>query len=159
MPEYRLLRHEEMDAAARLHRRASATIPGHPVLHTPEEDRAFYRDTVFAAGPIWGAFEEDRLVGHMALSPGWIEHLCVDPDRHGQGLGRALVTIGQREQDDLQLWTFQANARARRFYERLGFVPEEFTDGAQNEVRQPDVRYRWRRAACPASSPSLGDSA
>ena len=42
----------------------------------------------------------------------------------------------------VDLWTFQRNAGARRFYERNGFVAMEFTDGASNEEREPDVRYR-----------------
>jgi hypothetical protein len=32
--------------------------------------------------------------------------------------------------------------RARRFYERHGFVAEATTDG-DNEEGAPDVRYRW----------------
>ncbi|MGA7264063.1 MAG: GNAT family N-acetyltransferase, partial [Stellaceae bacterium] len=42
----------------------------------------------------------------------------------------------------LELWCFQANQRARRFYAR-GFHAIRFTDGAQNEERMPDIRYRW----------------
>ena len=45
--------------------------------------------------------------------------------------------------DALELWCFQANERARRFYEARGFRPIRFTDGADNEERMPDVRYRW----------------
>ena len=146
MVEFRLLRADETDAAARLHRVAGALIPGYDMsLHTPEEDRAFYRDKVFPGGPIWGAYDGDVLIGHMALSPGWIEHLYVDPARHGEGVGRALVAIAQREQDDFELWTFQSNARARRLYAANGFVEEELTDGSHNEGKQPDVRMRWRR--------------
>jgi len=36
------------------------------------------------------------------------------------------------------------NEPARRFYERHGFVAEELTEGAANEERAPDVRYRWQ---------------
>jgi len=47
----------------------------------------------------------------------------------------------------LELWCFQANAYARRFYEARGFHVIRFTDGAHNEERTPDVRYRWARAS------------
>lgn len=144
MVEYRLLRADETDAAAALHRVAGALIPGYDIdLHTPAEDRAFYRDRVFPAGPIWAAFEQGTLIGHMALTPGWIDHLYVAPEHQGRGVGRSLVAVAQREQDDLQLWTFQANARARRFYAANGFVEEELTDGSGNEEKQPDVRLCW----------------
>ena len=43
----------------------------------------------------------------------------------------------------MQLWTFQQNARARRFYEERGFRAVEFTDGEGNEEKTPDVRYEW----------------
>ena len=45
----------------------------------------------------------------------------------------------------LELWCFQANERARRFYEARGFRAIRFTDGADNEERMPDIRYRWER--------------
>jgi len=144
--EYRLLRDDETDLAADLHRRAGALIPGYDTtLHTPAEFAALYRDRVFIDGPLWGAFEGDRLLGHVALLPGWIDHLYVEPARHGKGIGSELVRLAQREQDDLQLYTFQSNVRARALYERHGFVVEELTDGQRNEEKMPDVRYRWRR--------------
>jgi putative acetyltransferase len=43
----------------------------------------------------------------------------------------------------LDLWTFQANAQARRFYEHRGFRLVELTDGSANEEETPDARYRW----------------
>jgi len=47
----------------------------------------------------------------------------------------------------LQLWTFQVNDEARRFYGREGFVEVEHTDGAGNEEGEPDVRLEWRPPA------------
>ena len=143
----RLMRADETHAAAHQHRTAGALIPGFdPTLHTPEETCAFYRG-VFARGPIWGAFDGDVLVGHLALEPGWIEHLYVEPAHHGEGIGRMLVALAQREQDELQLYTYQANARARRLYETAGFVAEEYGFDPEHAERVPNVRYRWRRAA------------
>jgi GNAT superfamily N-acetyltransferase len=51
----------------------------------------------------------------------------------------------ERSMGDLQLWTFQVNDRARRFYERNGFVIAELTDGHGNQEREADVRYVWSR--------------
>ena len=44
----------------------------------------------------------------------------------------------------LQLWAFQSNTGARRFYERHGFVEVRRTDGRDNEEGAPDVLYRYR---------------
>jgi phosphinothricin acetyltransferase len=60
--------------------------------------------------------------------------------------------------DQIQLWTFQSNSGARRFYERHGFVAVQTTEG-DNEEKAPDVRYVWRRvvhrAATAAELPAM----
>ena len=144
----RLLSNEDAAAAARLHREAGALIPGYDTsLHTPEEDLAFHRDTVIPSGDAWGAFADGRMLGFIALLPGWIDHLYVQPDLHRRGIGSALVRFAQARQSELRLYTFQSNANARAFYERHGFGIEELTDGMRNEERMPDITYFWRVAA------------
>ena len=142
----RLLTRDEGDAAALLHRRAGALIPGYDTsLHSEAEFIAFYRERVMVEGPVWGAFEGAAFRGHLALLPGWIDHLYVEPAVHGRGIGGALVGLAQREQDELRLHTFQSNLRARALYERHGFTIEELTDGERNEEKMPDATYHWRR--------------
>ncbi|MBN8807060.1 MAG: GNAT family N-acetyltransferase [Sphingomonas sp.] len=144
---YRPLRRDEMDVAADQHRLAGELIPGFDLsLHSAQDTRAFYCETVFTGGPVWGAFDGDTLVGHMALKPGWIDHLYVDPAHHGRGIGRALIALAQDAAADLQLYTYAANARARRLYETAGFVVEEHGFDPEHGNRVPNVRYRWRRA-------------
>lgn len=146
MPEFRLLRTGEVDAAARQHRIAGALIPGYdPTARSLQETGSAYQQ-VFEHGAVWGAFDGDTLLGHIALEPGWIEHLYVDPSRNGEGIGQALIELAQAGQDDLQLFTYQSNQRARHLYERLGFVVEAFGVDSGHPQRAPNVRYRWRRA-------------
>lgn len=76
-----------------------------------------------------------------------MDHLYIHPDHQGRGLGRTLLKVAQESEFEIRLWTFQCNARAHRFYERNGFTRELETDGANNEERQPDVLYFWRKAA------------
>jgi putative acetyltransferase len=142
----RLMAGGESIAAAALYRRAGALIPGYDTsLLSEAEFVAFYRDRVMVDGPVWGAFEDNLLRGHLALLPGWIDHLYVDPDFHGRGIGSALLRLAQSEQSELRLYTFQSNVRVRAFYERHGFVVEELTDGDRNEEKMPDVTYHWRQ--------------
>lgn len=144
----RLLEANEAGLAGEIHRLAGALIPGYDTtLHTPEEFAELYRQDVFPAGPLWGAFVDTKLVGHIALLPGWIDHLYVLPEWHGLGIGSALVKLAQREQSELRLYTFQSNIRARSLYERYGFVLEELTDGSRNEEKMPDCTYHWQRSA------------
>jgi hypothetical protein len=53
----------------------------------------------------------------------------------------------QRLARPVRLYTFQPNEHARRFYERKGFAPIEFSDGSTNEERCPDVLYELSEQA------------
>jgi len=137
------LAHARQTAA--LHRASGALIPGYDTsLHTPAEDLDFHRRIVLVENTVWGQFEGSDLVGFIAYQPGWIDHLYVRPDRLGRGIGSRLLIFAQSQQEEIRLYTFQSNVRARRFYERHGFVIEEMTDGARNEEGMPDITYLWR---------------
>ncbi|MGL9617283.1 GNAT family N-acetyltransferase [Bradyrhizobium sp. U531] len=136
----------DMDAAARVHRIAfDAAMPWLAGLHTPDEDRWFYRERIFPACQVWGWFADDGLGGVIAFRDGWVEQLYVRPAAQGRGAGTQLLDVAKHASDRLELWTFQRNAPARRFYEARGFAPVEQTDGARNEEKEPDVRYLWAR--------------
>jgi GNAT superfamily N-acetyltransferase len=137
----------DMDAAAQVHRtafdHALLTLAG---LHTPKEDRWFFRERVFGSCAVWGAFEAATMIGMLAFRRGWIDQLYVLPTAQRRGVGTALLQVAQNAFDRLQLWTFQRNGPARRFYEARGFALVRETDGAGNEEREPDALYLWTRA-------------
>jgi GNAT superfamily N-acetyltransferase len=70
------------------------------------------------------------------------------PEAWGRGFGRALTThviddVRSRRARDITLWVFEANTRARRFYERAGFA----LDGGRKPVERGgatlcEIRYR-----------------
>ena len=127
-----------------------AALPTVRRAHPDDEVRRWIRDEVVVRADTWVAGAGGAVVGVLALSPGWIDQLYLDPDARGQGIGDRFVTLAQeRQPSGLQLWTFQVNGPARRFYERHGFVAVERTDGAVNQEREPDVRYRWRGDEAP----------
>jgi GNAT superfamily N-acetyltransferase len=103
---------------------------------------------------------EEGLVGFAALGPsrdhdtdsaktGEMYALYVEPDHWGKGAGRALW---ERALDELQargyrdviLWVLEANARARGFYEHVGFQLEPGTNKTieRYSVTIPEVRYK-----------------
>ena len=136
----------DMDAAAAVHRAAfDHALPWLAGLHTPEENRQFFRTRLFRACEIWGAADGPELVGIIAFREGWIDQLYVLPTTQRRGIGTDLLDVAKSKFARLQLWTFQRNAQARRFYESRGFVLVEETDGAGNEEREPDARYLWSR--------------
>lgn len=94
----------------------------------------------------WAALVADQVVGFASASTEEIEHLYVLPEFHGQGIGKALLhQCLEKAGREVRLWAFQANAQARAFYEKQGFVVEFETDGQDNMEKTPDVRYLLRR--------------
>ena len=135
---------EDMDSAAVVHRMSfDQALPTLAGLHTPYEDRWFFKERVFTSCQIWGYYEDTVLVGFIAFREGWIDQLYVSPSSQGQGIGAALLQVAQSRSDCLSLWTFQRNNSARRFYEKHGFVLVKETDGARNEEKEPDSMYAW----------------
>lgn len=139
---------DDMDEVARLHRASfDAALPWLAGRHTPEEDRTYFRDHVYAECEVWGATEAGALLGFIAFRDGFIDQLYVLPQAQERGVGSALLGEAQSRFDRFSLWTFQRNAPARRFYEARGFVLAEETDGSRNEEKEPDALYMWKRVA------------
>jgi ribosomal protein S18 acetylase RimI-like enzyme len=86
------------------------------------------------------AFLESELVGWTGYGKcrdadknetwGEIESIYLHPLRYGQGIGTLLIEHACRSLDDMgyahsSLWVLTSNWRARAFYERAGFVPDD----------------------------------
>ncbi len=106
---------------------------------------------------IWVAEDEaGRVTGFVSVGPsrdedarpgeGELMAIYLVPEEVGTGVGRALLARGEQSLADLgfaaaTLWVFEANTRARRFYERNGWVVEpDSGPGPWGWARS--VRYR-----------------
>ena len=137
---------DESDAVAALVRLSKETaMPYLPNLHTPDEDRAFFRDRVFTECEVWVAERVGEVVGMCAFRTGWVDQLYVHPAHQRTRIGAALLRKAKDANDRLQLWAFQRNANALRFYESHGFRLVKTTDGRDNDEREPDVLLVWTR--------------
>ena len=137
---------EEADQAAAVLRASfDFALPTLAGLHTPDEDRWFFRERLFAECQIWGYFNDCELVGIIAFREGWVDQLYILAAWQRRRIGTALLRVAQDRFDRLSLWTFQRNKRARSFYEKHGFVAVTETDGSRNEEKEPDVMYSWQR--------------
>jgi GNAT superfamily N-acetyltransferase len=139
----------EIHLAARLDAMPDIVIP-----HPPGDVVRYHRDEVIPAMETWVAAEAGVVRGYLAMSPGWVHHLYLDPADTGRGIGAQLLELAkERQPDGFELWVFQANDGARRFYERHGLRAVRFTDGRGNEERAPDLLERWRPSPSPSVAP------
>lgn len=109
----------------------------------PNTDRSKLGGWITSRHEVWVIEESGRVMGFAGLSRGWLDHLYIDPDVQGRGLGSSLLKHVKTLQPSLRLWVFQKNAGARRFYERHDFQLEKLTDGSSNMEREPDALYSW----------------
>lgn len=74
--------------------------------------------------------------------------IYVHPDKWQRGIGRALLSTAleqarDRGFDDVTLWVFEKNGRARSFYELFGFVQDgAVRDQDRGQCMVRSVRYR-----------------
>lgn len=96
----------------------------------------------------WGwvrVIREQGRVAAFVVRDGDILHaLYVHPLRQGQGFGRALLAEAKAEAGVLRLWVLEANAAARAFYARQGFVETARSMGLGNDEGLPDILMVWR---------------
>lgn len=84
------------------------------------------------------------VAGYIALDDeNFVTSLFCEPQ--GAGLGRAMLDHAKARRPYLQLWSFEANTGACRFYEREGFVQVGRAED-ESEEKLPDILYRWEAA-------------
>ena len=132
-------------------------MPFAPSAHDDTDVRQWVKDQLLPGTQVTVAVVDGAVVGVMATSQrdgcAWIEQLYVHPSHVARGLGAALLADAlERLPRPVQLYCFQANTRARGFYERRGFCALSFGDGAGNEERCPDVLYGLDAPAAALSS-------
>ena len=160
----RRARHDDGPAVGHIHATSFRTyLPTVPQIHDDADIERYFSGLVDTQ-ECWIAEEDGSPIGFCILrvddgsvrnddgdTPAddgdvhWLDHLYLAAGHTCRGAGSQLVRLAkERRPGGLQLWTFQVNAGARRFYEGHGFVASEFTGGAGNEEYTPDVRYLWR---------------
>jgi GNAT superfamily N-acetyltransferase len=116
-----------------------------PTVGTDDEIRAFVINQMVPERETWVAEDAGRIVAVLTLHGDDLDQFYVAPTEQRRGVGDSMLAHAKRLRPaGLQLWAFQRNAPARRFYEARGFVAKKFTDGATNMEREADVLYQWK---------------
>jgi GNAT superfamily N-acetyltransferase len=152
----RAARTEDADRIADvLIRSRKAFLPYAKSTHSDDETHSWVASHLLATDNVLVAVEDESIVGviatHGSETSSWISQMYLSPEWVGRGIGtllieRALIGLAR----PVRLHTFQANVRARRFYERIGFVLIQLSDGSENEERCPSALYEL------AQLPELG---
>ncbi|PID36767.1 MAG: GNAT family N-acetyltransferase [Rhodobacterales bacterium] len=114
-----------------------------PRVHPAGSELEFARDLI-GRGWVRVAEAGGEFAGFIARDGAEIQALYVARPARGRGVGARLLCEAQVAQDPLNLWVFQQNFAARRFYVRHGFHEVGRTDGAGNDEKLPDIRLQWR---------------
>lgn len=117
--------------------------PWIPDLHTVEGSISFSRNRLIDMYDTFVAGEPT--VGFISVEPGGdVAALYLHEGARSQGIGKQLLELVKTKHSTLELWVFQQNQRAVKFYEDNGFVEIRRTNGENNDEKLPDIRMRWQ---------------
>ena len=105
-----------------------------PETYTQDQIYAWMKDEVFGNQQVIVAEVEGTVVGYASVSGKVLSNLYVLPDLQRRGVGSKLLKAVLRQvPNGLEVWVFEANIDARRFYERHGFRTLSCTSGDNDE--------------------------
>jgi len=119
-----------------------------------DEREQMWRQIAWAdAMGLFVAEEERGVVGFVNVGEsrdlpgeGELYAIYVHPDEWGSGAGASLLEAGrewlEQRYSTAILWVLEDNPRARRFYEREGWVPDGRRTDVVRGVEVAEVRYR-----------------
>jgi putative acetyltransferase len=122
-----ILPYRQADRDALLDVWEAANRVGHPFFDEAElaARRRRLVERYLPASDNWVAWDAGRIVGGIGLVEAFVGGLFVHPAWHGRGIGRALLADAAGRLGRLTLEVYVANADARAFYDRCGFVVVE----------------------------------
>ncbi|MEM7506090.1 MAG: GNAT family N-acetyltransferase [Pseudomonadota bacterium] len=116
-----------------------------PRCHPPEDVERYHREVVLVDRACTLADLIGEVVGFIAIDTrtALVTALYLARKHRCKGIGTALLDhVKAAHPEGLNLWTFQANTGAQRFYLREGFAEVRRSDG-DNEEGLPDILYGW----------------
>lgn len=120
-----------------------------PLVHTDESIYQWVNEVLLPNEQVIVAEESGIIIGMMSLikdkDVGHIRQLYITPAAVGRGIGTLMLNLAKSLLNSpIQLYTFEKNIGARRFYERHGFQATGFNDGSGNEENCPAILYEWK---------------
>ena len=129
----RSARADEAEKCADIHVAARRRMTYLRNLHTSDETRSWMMD-VFASENVIVAELDGEIVGYASFSGASLSNMYVMPAYQRRGVGTALLEAVFRQVPlGVELWVFEDNVDAIRFYERSGFKTVSRSSGENVE--------------------------
>ena len=91
----------------------------------------------------WVAVVDDSVVGFIALMGNEVGAIFLDPNKHGLGIGKALMDKAVTLHGELLVDVFKANKIGRKFYHRYGF--EKVNESVHEATGQVVMRLQFNK--------------
>jgi GNAT superfamily N-acetyltransferase len=83
------------------------------------------------------------VIGFLARDRHDIVALYIHSGAQRQGVGKTLMLDAKQSKAHLTAWSYAQNIQAQNFYQSEGFTEDHRTDGCQNDLKLPDIKYTW----------------
>ena len=113
---------DDLDATLDLWYRASLIAHDFLTEEFFEQERVAITEEHMPNAVAWVVEDEGDVVGFLAMGGNEVGAIFVDPNRQGEGFGRALMDHAAGLHETLELEVFERNRVGRRFYDRYGFT-------------------------------------
>ncbi len=102
---------------------SKSTVVAHPFMDEAfiQKERANVRDLYIPNTKTWVFPGQDGLDGFISMMGNEIGAIFVRPEKHGQGIGKALMDFVNQFHKVLEVEVFKNNKIGRAFYDKYGF--------------------------------------
>lgn len=114
----------------------------HPRVHSRAEEIHF-ASRMIALGWVRVARLDGAVIGFLARDRHDIVALYIHSGAQRQGVGKTLMLDAKQSKAHLTAWSYAQNIQAQNFYQSEGFTEDRRTDGCQNDLKLPDIKYTW----------------
>jgi len=136
-------KYEQSDLEAVLTSWETATRLAHPFMTNEfiAQERINVAEIYLPNTDTWVVEINGNVEGFISLMANEVGAIFLQPDCHGEGIGKALMDKAQELHGDLEVEVFKENSIGRKFYSRYGF--EQLEEKLHEPTDQQVLRLKF----------------